>query len=136
MPNLHNTGKLPGIFLVHISKVVKLSDAMVPGLGLVKDKRGKVLSVVLHERDQMRLNDLPAGYRLFVPKFMAKGIWVQLQNYKRSPLSARIMPAAEHERRGEETAEDNADQLMADSAVFIGLRHTNVQMRRKHQWYT
>ena len=105
--------------------IVRLSDVMAPRLGLVKDKLGKVLSVVLHERDQMRLNDLPAGYRLFVPKFMAKGIWVQLQNYKRSPLSAHIMPDAEHQRRGEETAEDKADQLMADSAVFIELHNAN-----------
>ena len=74
VPNIHNTGKLPGILLVHIGMIVRLSDVMAPRLGLVKDKLGKVLSVVLHERDQMRLNDLPAGYRLFVPKFMAKGI--------------------------------------------------------------
>jgi len=125
VPNIHNTGKLPGILLVHIGMIVRLSDVMAPRLGLVKDKLGKVLSVVLHERDQMRLNDLPAGYRLFVPKFMAKGIWVQLQNYKRSPLSAHIMPDAEHQRRGEETAEDKADQLMADSAVFIELHNAS-----------
>ena len=103
--------------------VVRLNDVMAPGLGLVKDKLGKVLDVVLHERNQMRLNDMPAGYRLFVPEYMAKGIWVQLQNYKRSPLSAHIMPDAEHQRRGEETAEDKSDQLMADSAVFIELRN-------------
>ena len=74
VPNIHNTGKLPGILLVHIGMIVRLSDVMAPRLGLVKDKLGKVLSVVLRECDQMRLNDLPAGYCLFVPKFMAKGI--------------------------------------------------------------
>ena len=58
VPNIHNTGKLPGILLVHIGMIVRLSDVMAPRLGLVKDKLGKVLSVVLHERDQMRLNDL------------------------------------------------------------------------------
>ena len=72
VPNIHNTGKLPGILLVHIGMIVRLSDVMAPRLGLVKDKLGKVLSVVLHERDQIRLNNLPAGYRLFVPEFMAK----------------------------------------------------------------
>ena len=60
VPNIHNTGKLPGIFLVHIGMIVRLSDVLAPGLGLVKDKLGKVLSVVLHESDQMRLNQLPA----------------------------------------------------------------------------
>ena len=78
VPNIHNTGKLPGILLVHIDMVARLSDVVAPGLGLIKDKLGKVLDVVLHERDQMRLNDMPAGYRLFVPEYMAKGIWVQL----------------------------------------------------------
>ena len=120
-----DTGKLPGILLVHIGMIVRLSDVMAPRSGLVKDRLGKVLSVVLHEHDQMRLNDLLAGYCLFVPEFMAKGIWVQLQNYKRSPLSAHIMPDAEHQRRGEETAEDKADQLMADSAVFIELHNAS-----------
>ena len=33
------------------------------------------------------------------------------------------MPDAEHQRRGEETAEDKADQLMAASAVFIELHN-------------
>ena len=113
VPNIHNTGKLPGILLVHIDMVVRLSDVMAPGLGLVKDKLGKVLDVVLHERDQMRLNDMPAGYRLFVPEYMAKGIWVQLQNYKRSPLSAHIIP------------DDDADEDMAHSLVFIELHNAN-----------
>ena len=123
VPNIHSTGKLPGILLVHIGMIVRLSDVMAPRLGLVKDKLGKVLSVVLHERDQERVNELPSGYRMFVPEFMAKGIWVQLRNYKRSPLSAHIMAHAEHQRPGEETAEDKADQLMAASAVFIELHN-------------
>ena len=42
---------------------------------------------------------------------------------KSLPLPAHIMPDAEHQRRGEETAEDKADLLMADSAVFIELHN-------------
>ena len=72
VPNVHNTGRLPGILLVHLGMIVRLSDVVARRLGLVKDKLGKVLSVVLHEHDQMRLNDLPTGYHLFVPKFMSK----------------------------------------------------------------
>ena len=41
VPNIHNTGKLPGILLVHIGMIVRLSDVMAPRLGLVKDKLGK-----------------------------------------------------------------------------------------------
>jgi hypothetical protein len=120
---MHNTGKLPGILLVHEGMIVRLSDVLAAGLGLVKDKLGKVLHVVLHERDQMRLNSLPAGYRLFVPEYMAKGIWVQLQKYKRSPLSAHIMPEAELQGAAEETAEHKADKSMADAAIFIELHN-------------
>ena len=123
IPNIHNTGKLPGILLVHIGMSVRLSDVMAPKLGLVKDKLGKVLSVVLDERDQTRLNELSAGYQLFVPTFMAKGIWVQVKNYKRAPLSAHIMPDDEAEDKAEETEEDKANQAMAEAAVFIELQH-------------
>ena len=123
VPNIHNTGKLPGMLLVHIGMSVRLSDVMAPKLGLVKDKVGKVLSVVLHQKDQRRFNQSSSGYHVFVPEFMAKGIWVQFDNYKRSPLSAHIMPNAEHRWDGKETAEKKADQLMADSAVFIELHN-------------
>ena len=98
---------------------------MAPRLGLVKDKLGKVLTVVLHEHDQKRLDLLSPGYQLFVPDFMAKGIWVQVKNYKRSPLSAHIIAHAESQRPGEETAEDKANQAMAASAVFIELHNAN-----------
>ena len=125
VPNIHNTGRLHGVLLVHIGMIVRLSNVMAPKLGLVKDKLGKVLKVELHEHDQMRFNTLPAGYHLFVPQFMAKGIWVQLQNYKRSPLSAHIMPDAEHQRHGENTTANTAAQVMADAAVFIELHHAN-----------
>ena len=70
-PSVHNRGRLPGILLVHIGMLVRLSDVMAPRLGLVKDTLGKVMSVVLHEHDQMCLNDLPTGYHLCVPTFMA-----------------------------------------------------------------
>ena len=35
------------------------------------------------------------------------------------------MPDTEQQRCGEETTEDKADQLMADSAIFIELHNTN-----------
>ena len=56
---------------------------------------------------------------------MAKGIWVQLQKYKHSPLSAHIMPDAELEDNGEETVEHKADKSMADSVVCIELINAN-----------
>ena len=113
VPNIHNTGKLCGILLVHTGMIVRLSDVMAPNLGLVKDKLCKVLSVVLDERDQKTFDELPLGYKLFVPKFIPKGIWVQVQKYKRSPLSARIMQ------------NPDADDALASSAIFIELHHAH-----------
>jgi hypothetical protein len=127
VPNIHNTGKLAGILLLHAGMIVRLSDVLAPGLGLVKDKLGKVLDVVLRESDQERLNNLPAGYCQFVPKYMAKGIWVQLQKYKHSPLSAHIITDAELQNDGEETEEHKADKSMADSVVFIELHSANFE---------
>ena len=125
VPNIHKTGKLSGILLLHAGMIVRLSDVLVPGLGLVKDKLGKVLDVVLRERDQQRLDRMPKGYCHFVPEFMAKGVWVQVQKFKNSPLSAYIMPDAEFEDNGEETVELKADKAMADSVVFIELISAN-----------
>ena len=89
VPNIHNTGKLPGILLVHIGMSVRLSDVMAPKLGLIKDKLATVLHVVLHEKDQKRLNNMPTGYHLLKPEFMAKGLWVQVQHYGACSSSRR-----------------------------------------------
>ena len=56
---------------------------------------------------------------------MAMGVWVQLQNYKRSPLSAHIIHDADLQGSDEETAEQKADKLMAHSVVFIELHNAN-----------
>ena len=78
VPNIHNTGRLSGILLLQVGMIVNLNDVLAPGLGLVKDKLGKVLEVVLRESDQKRLDNLRIGYCHFVPESMPKGIWVQL----------------------------------------------------------
>lgn len=126
VPNIHNSGKLPGMALIHESMSVRLSDVLAPASGLVKDKLGTVLSVVLHEHDQRRLDNLPSGYCQFVPEYMAKGIWVQVQNYKRSPWSAHILsdaPLAEND--GQETEEQQSDKSMAQSMIFVELHSAN-----------
>jgi hypothetical protein len=85
IPNLHKTGKLPGMLLLHESMTVRLSDVLAPKHGLVKDKLAIVLKIDLHHNDQIRLDKLQPGFRQFFPEYMAKGVWVQVKNYKRSP---------------------------------------------------
>ena len=74
IPNLHKTGKLQGMLLLHESMTVRLSDVLAPKHGLVKDKLAMVLKIDLHHKDQARLSNLPPGFRQFFPEFLAKGV--------------------------------------------------------------
>ena len=78
-PNIHKTGKLCGMLLAHVGMWLRLSDVLSPRNGLVKDKLGKVVAVELHPHDQRRLQDLPPGYRLFVPEYMAQVRWLLME---------------------------------------------------------
>ena len=91
MPNIHNTGKLHGMLLLHESMVVRLSDVIAPHCGLVKDRLAEVIRVDLHPHDQRRLDNLPAGYLQFVPEFMVQGVWIRMLKYNSSPLSSQML---------------------------------------------
>ena len=124
VPNIHNTGKLHGMLLLHDAMVVRLSDVLAPECGLVKDKLAKVIRVVLHEHDQTRLDNLPSAYCAFFPEYIAKGVWVQLLKYTDSPVAAQIMsdwdlPAGEEGQ----AEQQQADEVMAGSMIFIELFH-------------
>ena len=112
------------MLLLHDAMVVRLSDVIAPECGLVKDKLAKVIRVVLHERDQARLDNLPSGYREFFPEFLATGVWVELLKYTDSPIAEDIMsdwdwPAGEEE----EAEQRKAAEMMANSMIFIELFH-------------
>ncbi len=80
-PNIHKTGQLCGMLVVHVGMCLRLSDVLSPRSGLVKDKLGKAVAVQLHDHDQRRLDMLPAGYCLFSPEYMAQGIGMQMLKY-------------------------------------------------------
>ncbi len=90
VPNIHNTGKLHGLLLLHEAMIVRLGDVLAPHCGLVKDKLAKVVQVVLREHDRKRLENSPPGFQRFTPQYHAMGIWVQLSSYTTSPLSEHI----------------------------------------------
>jgi hypothetical protein len=123
IPNIHKTGKLQGMLLLHESMTVRLSDVLAPKHGLVKDKLAMVLKIDLHHSDQTRLNNLPPGFQQFFPEFMAKGVWVKVFNYKRSPMKKQLLQ--EWEMKGAETELDDAD---SDSVIFIELVHSNFKV--------
>jgi hypothetical protein len=123
IPNLHKTGKLHGMLLLHESMTVRLSDVLAPKHGLVKDKLAIVLKIDLHHEDQTRLSSLQAGFQQFFPTYIAKGIWVKILNYKRSPMKEHLVQAWSN--TDEALACDDAD---ADSIIFIELTHSNFKI--------
>ena len=95
IPNLHKTGKLQGMLLIHEQMVVRLTDVLSSELGLVKDKLGRVVSVELHGADKKRLANLPPGYTHFFPDFMVTGIWAEVQNFNGAPLAEHLQAAGQ-----------------------------------------
>jgi hypothetical protein len=123
IPNLHKTGKLAGMLLLHESMIVRLSDVLAPKHGLVKDKLAMVIKIDLHHRDQLNLTNLQPGFRQFHPEYMAKGVWVKVFNYKRSPMKKHLLQ--EWKKTSAEMESDDAD---SDSVIFIELVHSNFKV--------
>jgi hypothetical protein len=121
--NLHKTGKLQGMLVLHESMVVRLTDVLAPKHGLVKEKLAVVLKIDLHQIDQERFNNLPAGFRQFFPEYMAKGVWVKLLKYNASPMKQHLMQ--EWHNQGHAGDEDGDD---AGSVLFIELMHANFKI--------
>ena len=117
VPNIHKTGKLHGLLLLHEAMIVRLSDVLAPHCGLVKDKLAKVVQVVLHEHDRKRLENSPPGFQRFTPRYHAMGIWVQLLRYTTSPLSEHIT--------SQWNLPTDSDKAMANSMIFIELHNAD-----------
>ena len=123
IPNLHKTGKLQGMLLLHESMVVRLTDVLAPKHALVKDKLGMVLKIDLHHRDKERLDNLPHGFRQFFPEYMAKGVWVKILKYNQSPMKEHLV---QHwQRTG---AESDCDDSDAGSIIFVELVHAEFKV--------
>ena len=123
IPNLHKTGKLQGMLLLHESMVVRLTDVLAPKHALVKDKLGMVLKIDLHHRDKERLDNLPHGFRQFFPEYMAKGVWVKILKYNQSPMKEHLV---QHwQRMGTESDCDESD---AGSIIFVELVHAEFKV--------
>jgi hypothetical protein len=119
VPNLHKTGKLQGMLLLHESMIVRLTDVLSPKHGLVKDKLAMVLKIDLHQEDQFRLDNLPPGFRQFFPEYMAKGIWVKILKYSKSPMKAHLVQKWQNlDGRSDDDAAD------AGGVLFIELVHS------------
>ena len=128
--NIHKTGKLAGMLLIHEGMKVRLSDVLDNTSGLVKDLVGTVVSIKLHSDDARRLHNLPSGYQFFVPEFIPEGIWVEFPNYKKSPL----LPYIEEDIRRKSHGDDDQEKDLlkkAKSMVFVEIANStfNIDIR-------
>ena len=123
IPNMHKTGKLQGMLLLHESMIVRLSDVLAPKHALVKDKLGIVIKIDLHHQDKERLDNLPCGYREFFPEYMAKGVWVKILNYKQSPMKKHLL-----EHCHSVLDESELDETDVGSVIFVELVHSEFKI--------
>ena len=114
------------MLLLHVGMCIRLSEVLAPERGLVNDKLGNVVAVQLHEHDQRRLDNLTPGYCLFIPEYMAQGVWMQVLSYKSSPWAAHIRSEASEDEDAE-----TEEESMAGSLIFIENDQRRVQDQRQ-----
>lgn len=124
IPNLHKTGKLQGMLLLHERMVVRLTDVLAPKHSLVKDKLGTVVKIDFHSKDQERLANTGGRFQLFCPKYMALGVWVKILKYNQSPMKKHLL---ENWRHNDVEITENEEQE-AGSMIFVELVHSNFKI--------
>ena len=85
VPNIHNTGHIHGVLPVHIGMEVRFTAKLNSKLGLVQEQRATVLSFLFQEDDQRRYQQCGPGM-LFKPSYCPAGIWLEVHDFKDSPL--------------------------------------------------
>ena len=112
---------------MHENMIVRLSDVLVPHLGLVKDKMAMVVKVDLHHEDQECLRHREPGFCHFVPEYMVKGIWVKLLKGKSSPMEDALLKTWDEEQF--ENVAGHADD--AKTLFFVELMHAEFKIDLK-----
>ena len=87
VPNLHNTGNIPGVLAIHVGMKVRFTRKLNATLGLVQEQRAIVVGFVFHIEDQLRYVRIPAG-ELFRPTYQMSGIWLQVDDFIDSPMGS------------------------------------------------
>ena len=56
IPNIHNTGHIPGVLAAHIGMRVRFTLKLNGKLGLVQDQKATIVDFLWHEEDRLRFN--------------------------------------------------------------------------------
>ena len=81
---------LPYQLSVH-SRQVRFTAKLNSQLGLVQEQRATVVAFLFHEEDQARYTACRPG-ELFKPRFRPAGIWLDVWEFKESPIWKEAMP--------------------------------------------
>ena len=85
MPNLNNTGHIPGVLPSHVGMEVRFTTKLNAALGLVQEQKATIVEFIFKDQDRLRYDLTPPG-ELFRPLFQPAAIWLQVHDFVDSPL--------------------------------------------------
>ena len=87
--NIHKTGHMHGVLPAHEGMRVRLTQKFNSTAGLVQEQKGTIVCFVFDADDADRYAATGAG-ELFRPRRLPAGIWLQLDEFEASPISADV----------------------------------------------
>jgi len=85
----HKTAR--GVLPSHVGMRVRFNIKYNSTLGLVTAQKGTIVDFLFKEEDRVRYNQCRPG-ELFRPRFHPAGIWLQLDDFDKSPIWEELMP--------------------------------------------
>ena len=98
VPNPHNTGDIHGVLPVHVGMRVRLTKKIHERIGLVSETKATVVGFIFDVEDQERY-DSTRGGQLFRPRRLPAGIWLEVDDFKNSPISQQLVDRGVHAGR-------------------------------------
>ena len=83
--NVHNTGKMHGVFPSHAGMRVRFTGKFHGSYGLVQEQRASIVDFIFHEDDARRYRETPPG-EIFRPRRLPTGLWLEVDDFTQSPL--------------------------------------------------
>ena len=83
--NLYNTGRIHGVFPCHTGMRVRFTGKFNGTYGLVQEQSATIVDFIFHEDDARRYRE-NGPVQMFRPKRLPTGIWLQVDDFKSSPL--------------------------------------------------
>ncbi len=89
---MHKTGNIHGVLPSHVGMEVRFTavqEELKKKLGLVQEQRATIVSFEFHPDDEQGYEECPPG-KIFRPRFLPQGIWMQVHGFKESPIYQEV----------------------------------------------